>query len=228
MLAQAATASHFPGNTLTGHSFAGRDRLGDLGRMPASFAPEQPHQVAFYEANQEIYAQGEEAKALYQVEYGVVRLYRLLADGRRQISAFHVAGEVFGFEADGRHHFFAEAVCGAGIRVFRQPAGEGTWRQTLSAALEALVRAQEHLLVIGRQNAAERVAAFLLDMRKRQGGERQIELPMSRTDIGDYLGLTIETVSRMLSKLKSSGIIRLTNARVVEVLDEAALEALCE
>ncbi|MCR4269133.1 helix-turn-helix domain-containing protein [Nitratireductor sp. ZSWI3] len=223
MLAQAATNSTFPVGALSG-----ANRVGVSRGAPASFSPDQPHQVVFYDGNQEIYAQGERAKALYQVEFGMVRLYRLLADGRRQISAFHVAGEVFGFEMDGQHHFFAEAVGRVGIRVFRQPANDANWRQTLTAALAALVRAQEHMLVIGRQNAAERVAAFLIDMQERQGGDRHIELPMSRNDIGDYLGLTIETVSRMLSKLKANGVIRLTNARTIEVVDEAALEALCE
>ncbi|WP_048649319.1 helix-turn-helix domain-containing protein [Nitratireductor soli] len=194
---------------------------------PAPFAPDQPHQIVFCSANQEIYAQGEQSTALYQVEYGVVRLYRLLSDGRRQISAFHVAGEMFGFEADGQHHFFAEAVGDAGIRVFRQAANDGNWRQTLDAALAALVRAQEHLLVVGRQNAAERVAAFLLDMAERQGSHGCIELAMSRTDIGDYLGLTIETVSRTLSRFKASGLVRLEGARTVEVADARALRALC-
>ncbi|CAN0653723.1 helix-turn-helix domain-containing protein [Nitratireductor aquimarinus] len=221
MFAQAATA-HAPTAPFRGHQ-----RLAEARPAPASFSPDQPHQIAFFEANEEVYAQGERANALYQVEFGAVRLYRLLSDGRRQISAFHVAGEVFGFEADGHHHFFAEAVGPAGIRVFRQPANEGNWRQTLDAALGALVRAQEHLLVIGRQNAAERVAAFLLDMMERQDNAREVQLPMSRTDIGDYLGLTIETVSRTFSKFKSKGLVRLANTRTVEVVDEAALRAMC-
>ncbi|TIP02293.1 MAG: transcriptional regulator, partial [Mesorhizobium sp.] len=123
--------------------------------------------------------------------------YRLLADGRRQISAFHLAGETFGFEAGSTHRFFAEAINGTGVRVFRTPAGTDTSRQLLPLALKSLTRAQEHLLVLGRQNAIERVAAFLVEMSERQGELTQVELPMSRIDIGDYLGLTIETVSRV-------------------------------
>lgn len=192
------------------------------------FVPSQPHQVTFYRPNGEIYGQGEKATALYQVEFGAVRVYRLLSDGRRQISAFHVAGEVFGFEADGHHHFFAEAIGNAAIRVYRLPIGADLSREILPVALQALVRAQEHLLVIGRQNAAERVAAFLLDMMERRGGLQQVELAMSRTDIGDYLGLTIETVSRVFSKFKDKGHIRLQGARMVEVLRPEALRALCE
>jgi CRP/FNR family nitrogen fixation transcriptional regulator len=98
----------------------------------------------------------------------------------------------------------------------------------LPLALQGLVRAQEHLLVLGRQNAAERVAAFLLDMAERQGGLERFDLPMSRSDIGDYLGLTIETVSRVFSKLKEKGIIRLPNLRSVEVVRWQALRNLSE
>jgi CRP/FNR family nitrogen fixation transcriptional regulator len=85
-------------------------------------------------------------------------------------------------------------------------------------ALQSLVRAQEHLLVLGRQNSVERVAAFLLEMSQRQGGLPQVELPMSRTDIADYLSLTIETVSRVLSRLKQKGVIRLPTLRSVEIV----------
>jgi len=195
------------------------------GHMPPAFA--QPHQVLFCSPNKEIYAQGERATALYQVEFGAVRIYRLLSDGRRQISAFHVAGEVFGFEADGHHRFFAEAVCNSAVRVYRLPIDADLSRDILPSALLALVRAQEHLLVIGRQNAAERVAAFLLDLAERQGDLPQIELAMSRTDIGDYLGLTIETVSRVFSKFRENGHIRLQGARTVMLLKPEALRAMC-
>lgn len=188
--------------------------------------PREP-QMAIYAANSVIYAQGDVAGAIYQVDFGTVRIYRLLADGRRQISAFHVAGEFFGFEADGAHHFFAEAAGRCGVRIFQRPVEPDLAREILPIALRALVRAQEHLLVIGRQCASERVAAFLLDMMERQGGARQIELGMSRTDIADYLGLTIETVSRAFSKFKERGLIRLQSARAVHIADAEALRALC-
>lgn len=188
----------------------------------------KPHQVVMYPAGGEIYGQGEKATALYQVAFGTVRVYRLLADGRRQISAFHVAGEVFGFESDIEHHFFAEAICSSGVCVFHQPLDIETASALLPVALKALVRAQEHLLVIGRQSASERVAAFLLDMQQRQGDLPTIELTMARSDIADYLGLTIETVSRTFSKFREAGVIRLTNARVVKMLKPDALRSLCE
>ena len=192
--------------------------------LPAS--PLQP--ATLYSSGSEIYAQGEKAGDLYQVEFGAVRVYRLLADGRRQISAFHLSGEVFGFEADKTHHFFAEAIGATGIRVMRPHAGIDFSRELLPLALQSLVRAQEHLLVLGRQNAAERVAAFLLDMAARQGDLEEIDLPMSRSDIGDYLGLTIETVSRVFSRLKEKGIVRLPGLRKVKIVRMHTLRDMSE
>lgn len=141
--------------------------------------------------------------------------------------AFHLADEVFGFETDSTHHFFAEAICGTGIRVLRlssfrdERAGE-----LLPMALEGLIRTQEHLLVLGRQNAVERVAAFIADMSERQGGLPQVELPMSRADIADYLGLTIETVSRIFTRLKHKDVIRLPNLRSVQIVKWQVLQEL--
>ena len=172
--------------------------------IPLPFGP-HPQQISFFTTGSEIYAQGEKAVNIYQVEFGAVRVYRLLADGRRQISAFHLAGEIFGLEADANHHFFAEAITSTNLRVFPRSKLGDISRELFSLTLRGLTRAQEHLLVLGRQTAAERVAAFLLDLAQRQGSLEQIEMPMSRMDIGDYLGLTIETVSRVFSKLKDYG-----------------------
>jgi CRP/FNR family transcriptional regulator, nitrogen fixation regulation protein len=196
--------------------------------LPTAFDPTPLQPVSFFPSGSEIYAQGEKAGAFYQVEFGAVRIYRLLADGRRQISAFHLAGETFGFEADTIHHFFAEAINATGVRVFRFATGADISGQLLPLALKGLTRAQEHLLVLGRQNAIERVAAFLVDMAERQGGLRQVELPMSRMDIGDYLGLTIETVSRVFTRLKDKGVIRLLNLRSIEIIKHDALHAMSE
>lgn len=157
-----------------------------------------------------------------------MRVYRLLADGRRQISAFHMAGEIFGFEADGTHHFFAEAIGATGVRVLRLSSTADLSHKLLPLALQSLVRAQEHLLVLGRQHAVERVAAFLVDMAERQGGLNHFELPMSRMDIADYLGLTIETVSRVFTKLKDKGIVRLPGLRSVDVVRWQALRDLSQ
>ncbi len=198
--------------------------------LPAArpLSPGQRQQIMFFPCGSEIYAQGEKAGCLYQVEFGAVRVYRLLADGRRQISAFHLAGEVFGFESDATHHFFAEAIAATGVRTYRQTSGNDMAHELLPLALRSLTRAQEHLLVLGRQNAVERITVFLVDMAERQGGLKHVELPMSRADIGDYLGLTIETVSRVFSKLRSNGIIKLINMRSIEICKWDALLSMSE
>jgi CRP/FNR family nitrogen fixation transcriptional regulator len=183
--------------------------------------------ATLFSAGSEIYAQGEKAGDLYQIEFGAVRVYRLLADGRRQISSFHLAGEVFGFEAGSTHHFFAESIGATGIRIIRAGHADRS-RQILPLVLQGLVKAQEHLLVLGRQHAAERVAAFLLDMAARQGDLEEFDLPMSRGDVADYLGLTIETVSRVLSRMKDKAIVRLPSLRRVRILKWETLRAMSE
>lgn len=193
--------------------------------VPALLANTRPSAVSLYSANATIFSQGDPVGPLYLVEFGAVRICRLTADGRRQISAFHFAGEVFGFESDSEHHFYAECVDGAGIRVLRPALGNQMATSLLPLALKSLTRAQEHLLVLGRQNATEKLAAFLLDLADRQDTERLVDLPMQRNDIADYLGLTFETVSRILSKLKDGRIIRVPNVKQIEILD---LTALCD
>ena len=185
-----------------------------------------PRPPLLFASGEEIYAQGNRAKGLFSVEFGAVRIYRLLADGRRQISSFYLPGEVFGFESDGVHHFFADAICASGLRTLPRAGDRDATAEMMNAALCCLVRTQEHLLVVGRQNAIERVAAFLLDMASRQGDLEQVDLPMSRADIGDYLGLTIETVSRAFSKLRVDGIIRMESLRTLVILRRARLESL--
>lgn len=186
-----------------------------------------PREVLSLGAGDRVYGQGDRAVAVYRVESGLVRVYRLLADGRRQITAFCLAGEVFGFEADGEHHFFAEAVGDTVVKVFRKPLDAAASAALLPEALKALVRAQEHLLAIGRQSAQERLAGFLLDMQSRQQGCRDLDLRMTREDIGDYLGMTIETVSRCFSRFRAQRLIRLASVRSVQIIDGRALAELC-
>jgi len=182
--------------------------------------------VVLFEAGDEVYAEGDRASALYQVAYGTVRVYRLLADGRRQICAFHTQGEIFGFETGAERHFFADAVTATGLRTLRPGSEAELSHELFKLALASLNQAHDHLLTVGRNDAGGRVAAFLLEMAQRQAaqGRGTIHLPMSRMDIADYLGLTIETVSRVMTKLKDARIIRLSSARQVDVLDWDALE----
>jgi len=97
----------------------------------------------------------------------------------------------------------------------------------MALALQEMIRAQAHLLVLGRPSALEKLAAFLLDIAERQGDFNPIDLPMTRIDIGDYLGLTIETVSRSFSKFRDEGTLRLHGARTVELLKPERLHLLC-
>lgn len=180
--------------------------------------------ATFYPENSVIYAAGDEAGALYLVEFGVVRICRLTADGRRQISGFLFAGDVFGFEVGSEHQFYAESVNGAGVRVLRATDGDHVAGKLLTLALDSLVRAQQHQLVLGRRSASEKLAGFIIEMMDRQDGENVVGLPMQRNDIADYLGLTFETVSRALRVLKDCGAIKLPNVSQIEVLDRVALD----
>ena len=171
--------------------------------VPDLVAHARPCAPSFYRANETIYAQGDAAGALYLVEFGTVRICRMTADGRRQISGFCFAGEVFGFEPSSEHQSYAESVDGAGIRVLRPTSADGFGPGALMLALKSLSRTQELLVLRGRMSATEKMAAFLLDLFARQEADADgiINLPMQRNDIADYLGLTFETVSRVLRVL---------------------------
>lgn len=185
-----------------------------------------PGLVLPYARDAEIFAQESEVEHFFKVVSGAVRITRILADGRRHIVAFHFAGEVFGLEAGAEHHYSAEAVVASRIACVRRSviasetrrAGDATavvWR----LMAEELGRAQDHALVLGRLSAEERVCAFLEDMAARQGGGDVVDLPMSRIDIADYLGLTIETVSRTLTNLERQGAIGFAGVRRIVLKD---------
>jgi CRP-like cAMP-binding protein len=185
-----------------------------------------------YDRNVEIYGEDDPAEYFYQVERGAVRTYKVLADGRRQIGAFYRAGDVFGLEAGEVHGFSAEAVSPCTIRVARRSgiiamaAADSTIAAELWAETARSLRgAQEHMLLLGRKNAEERVASFLLAMAP-SAAAQIIELPMSRQDIADYLGLTIETVSRTLTHLEEKDAIALPSSRRIVLKCRASLQRL--
>ena len=188
--------------------------------------------VMSFGRNTEVYAEGEPAGNVYKVVSGVVRISKLLPDGRRQISAFHMPGDMFGFEADDLHHASAEAVTPVKVIAYKWQSlldstrSASVVRDLLNLTMVGLRQTQEHLLLLGRKNALERVAAFLLDMAKRTRAGSVVELAMARHDIADYLGLTLETVSRMFAELKDQGAIRLEGARRVHLLDTERLTAM--
>jgi CRP/FNR family nitrogen fixation transcriptional regulator len=186
--------------------------------------------LARYRDDAEIFCEGDPADYVYQVASGAVRLVRLMSDGRRQINSFYFAGDIFGLDADKVHRFSAEAIGRSEIllikrsvflRELRRDAElmDELWTQTTAE----LRRAQEHMITLGRKSAYERVADFLIDVSTPLFHSGAVELPMSRTDIADYLGLTIETVSRMLTRLQRNGVISLTSSRRVLLRDRSAL-----
>ena len=185
--------------------------------------------------DEEIFGEGERADYIYQVLEGAVRNCRFLGDGRRQIEEFHLAGEYFGLETGADHTSTAEAVGSATVLLIRRStlADLASRDLTVSSRLldltmKGLRRTQDHVIMLGRKGACERVAAFLLDFAKRTSAIGSIRLPMSRQDIADYLGLTIETVSRTLSQFESDGVIALPDRRSVTVMAARRLEAFCD
>jgi CRP/FNR family nitrogen fixation transcriptional regulator len=177
-----------------------------------------------YQQNEEIYGEGEPADQVYKVLRGVVRIYKLLDDGRRQIAAFYFPGEIFGLEPDETYGSTAEAVVTAQVAVFQRghilaaaSRSVEVARELWSRAALNLHHAESHMLLLGRKTALERVESFLLEMSQRSQRAGQVNLPMSRRDIADYLGLTLETVSRALSKLQSEGGLHISSARKIEL-----------
>lgn len=179
--------------------------------------------------NEEIFGEEEETAFVYKVVSGAVRTTRLLSDGRRQIGAFYMAGDVFGLEAGPAHRFSAEAIAPSEIALIRRSALEQAAendshmaKQLWALTSHELEDLQDHMLLMGRKNAVERVGSFLLKLAKR-ASSGVVELPMTRGDIADHLGLTLETVSRTLSQLVRDQVIGLPSARCVVLRNPAAL-----
>lgn len=183
-----------------------------------------------------LFGEGDPARSWYRLLSGSVRVFRVLRDGRRHIGEFVFPGQFFGFEQGAVHLQGAEAIEPASVVVYslerieqrmaQDPAARHAMRQLL---MERLAAAQERVMTLGRLNASGRLAAFLLVMAQRgaKGAGRGLvaELPMSRVDLADYLGLTVETVSRLFTALRGRRAIRLSSANHVEILDPAALES---
>jgi CRP/FNR family nitrogen fixation transcriptional regulator len=168
-----------------------------------------------YRKGSEIFGEAEPADYVYQIRQGAVRTYKRLCDGRRQIGAFHLPGDIIGVEDGTVHRFAAAAIVDTTVGVAtRRRLFAGRAEGGISAAnnirdlvTRALERAENHLLLLGRQNSVERVAAFLLEIDRRLKQPKVMVLPMGRRDIADYLGLTVETVSRALSILRDEGVL---------------------
>jgi CRP-like cAMP-binding protein len=187
--------------------------------------------------NETIFNEGDEAKYAYKVVSGAVRLCKHMADGRRQIADFLLPGDFFGFLQFGFYSFTAEAIGDVVVMCYPQRQLEQIGNSTPSLRKRLLVLLsqrllgmQDHLVMLGRQTAKERVASFLIQLAERSGVEEDgpMELPMSRQDIADYLGLTIETICRTLSEFKRVKLIGLPDLHQVVLKDLEALHAIAE
>lgn len=192
-----------------------------------------PGSVLHVARDREIYAEGDPAGALFRVVAGVVRTCKFLSDGHRQIDAFHVTGDVFGFEIGAGYRLSAEAVCDCTLISYPRrglenlaASNDALSQGLLSYAMRSMARAQDHSLLLGRRSAVAKVAAFLMEWARHSPGAQTVALAMTRQDIADYLGLTIETVSRTLSQLERSAVIELSTTRQIRFRDPTALRQL--
>ena len=192
-----------------------------------------------YSAQDPIIDEGEAADYLFNVTGGTVRLYKLLPDGRRQITGFLGVGDFLGIALNEIYAYSAEAVDEVKVCRFPRRKLESLLeelphleKRLLGLASNELAQAQDQMVMLGRKTAKEKLVSFLLRLSKRQeavGAEASpVDLPMSRTDIADYLGLTTETVSRTFSNLKRSQTIRIEQGGRVALPDFEALEEIAE
>ena len=188
---------------------------------------------------QNVFFEGDDADNLFVLISGALKLYKLLPDGRRQIIGFLFSGDLLGLAFNDVYHYTAEAL--APSRLCRLPRSRiealladlpKLSNRLLNLASNEMAVAQSHMLLLGRKTAKERLASFLLQLAERAGQRGKFEsllrLPMSRGDIGDFLGLTVETVSRTVTKLKADGLIALREGNVVELRDLDGLVEIAE
>ena len=197
--------------------------------VSATTAPRSP-----FAPGERLFHQGDPARLVYRILKGAVVSYRLLADGRRQVTGFHLPGDFVGLEAGIEHATSAEALNTVHASAIerteladRAVADVSLTRALWQVTVRAFQRSEGHALILGRQGATERVVAFLLDFAGRLGHPECIDLPMTRQDIADHVGLTIHTVSRTLSQLQTEGLIEARSTRHVRLLQRGRLEWLC-
>jgi CRP-like cAMP-binding protein len=188
-----------------------------------------------FRRDDEIYAESDASESWYRVISGTVRICKLLPDGRRHIAEFCLAGDYFGLDSGAERVFSAEAVCEVVLIRYPLRATERLIDENPQLAkriceitLRDLVHAQSRMFLLGRMTATERVASFLLDTSEKLDARWMLDLPMSRNDIADYLGLRIETVCRTLTAFKRAGTIGIPNAHQIELCDRRALAEACE
>ena len=187
--------------------------------------------AAYYPRRVQIVHEDEAADRLYKVISGTVCTYKVLSDGRRQIGGFYLPGDIFGLESAEGHTLAAETITNAKVLAIRKSVLTALARRNaaltthlLSLTARELARVQDRVLLLSSKSAQERVVGFLLEMSKRGSSTaNSVELPMSRQDIADYLGLTIETVSRTLWALENCGAIEISRRRRIQFRSRSAL-----
>ncbi len=186
--------------------------------------------IRSYRRNSRVYSEGERADVAYKIITGGVRAYRLLANGKRQIVAFYLPGDVFGLETGNKHTQFAESIASSMVLVVKRKlilelAGRDhiVANELRDIAWSDLRRSQDHVVLLLFKSAQGRVASFLLDIAHRVRDMGSVELPMWRHDIADYLGLTIETVSRTLMIFQRASAISIPASRQIEIRNRALL-----
>lgn len=188
---------------------------------------------------QALFHEGDPATRVFTLTRGTLKLYKLLADGRRQVTGFLHPGDFLGISIDDEHAFSAEALERSQLCWFPRNRFDdfvddqpGMERALYRKAAHELAAAQQQFVLLGRKTASERLASFLLVVSERSeepdAAADTVRLPMSRSDIADYLGLTKETVSRVISALKRDRIIRLQTLDTVEIVDRERLERVAE
>lgn len=192
-----------------------------------------------FDAHQTIFREAETAEYVFNVTAGTVKLYKLLPDGRRQITGFLFAGDFLGLALNETYTYTAEAINPVAACRFPRKRLEHLFddypqleKRMLGMAVDELAAAQDQMLLLGRKTAREKVASFLMMLSRRQISRGQDDNPiavsMSRADIADYLGLTIETVSRTLTQLKKAGVLVLPDNSHVDVVEMDRLEELAD
>ena len=200
--------------------------LGLAGGSPTLNGLFAPHAADMLEPGEALFWEGDRAGHVFHVLEGCLRLYRVLPDGRRAVMGFVFAGEFLGLSLPGSYIYTAEAVTTVRVRRLSRSRFLAAVDETpelrpqlLARMCEEMSAAHQHLVVLGQLRAEERVISFLLSAARRTGADRRrpvaVELPMSRLDIADYLGLTIETVCRTISKLKRGGLIALEGRHIL-------------
>lgn len=189
---------------------------------------------------QPLFHEGDEATRVFTLTRGSLKLYKLLADGRRQVTGFMFPGDFLGISIDDEHAFTAESLDESQLCWFPRTRFDGfvddhgaMERELYRLAAHELAAAQQQMVLLGRKTAAERLASFFLMLAEKLGKStpapvRFVDLSMSRSDIADYLGLTKETVSRVLSMLKRGRLIRLEALDRVEILDREGLREIAD